>query len=208
MNLRFTGKFGDYEVQSLRDELIYAERHAKNDIERIYKLIEPLSNDYPKHEEWFYKKHVANVLHAYIPDEHREVLFIHKPTNYIPESLNIIGTVCLKINPNERKICCLYVDEQWRNKGIGIILLQCAFRWLGTSKPLITFPDYKLEEMKPLIDKYGWKLEETLDDPYGTGHKELCFNGKLVPEPERNYEQITIDHVLKLKNKDNKKSAE
>lgn len=200
MNLKFTGKFEKYEVLSLRDEIIYFEEHSKYDIERIFKLTEPLCKDYPKHKEWFYEKHLANIKAAYMPHEHRDILYIHEPTDYIPDSLNVIGAVCLKKTPYEKKICCLCVDEHWRNKGIGTLLLQCSFKWLGTNTPLITCLDYKLEEIQPLAKKFGWKLEETLDDPYGTGHKELCFNGKLVKDPEPKREQISIDHILKLKN--------
>lgn len=203
-----TGKFGKYEVISLRNQMIYFEKHSKHDIERIYKLTEPLCKDYPKHKEWFYEKHLPNIKAAYMPDEWRDILFIREPTTYIPDSLNVIGAICLKQTPYEKKICCLYVDEHWRNKGVGTLLLQCAFVWLDTNLPLITFPDYKLEEMKPFIDKFGWKLEETVDNAYGNGHKELCFNGKLVKDPEPKREQITIEEVLKLTNKSNKKSAE
>lgn len=208
MSIRFAGKFGKYEVISLRDELIYAEWHAKHDIDRIFKLTKPLCEDYPKHEEWFYKKHVANVLSAYMPDEYRDVLFIHEPTDYIPDSLNVIGAVCLKKAPHEKKICCLYVDEQWRNKGVGTTLLRCAFTWLGTSKPLITFPEKNLDAMKEFVRMYDWKLEETVDDPYGTGQKELCFNGKLVKDPGPKHKQMTIEQILKPSNDQNIKSTD
>ena len=51
--------------------------------------------------------------------------------------------------------------------------------WLGTTKPLITFADYKLEMFKPIIKKYEWQLVEVVENFYNSHSKELCFNGML-----------------------------
>ena len=53
-------------------------------------------------------------------------------------------------------------------------------KWLGTSKPLITLADYKLEMFKPIIDKYNWELTEVVSGLYNDKYKELCFNGTLL----------------------------
>ena len=185
-----------YHVNSLKEGFMYYKNSAKHEIDKIFKLTEPLCKDYPKHKEWFYKKHIPEVECPYIKTDSREVLYINNPY----DSYEIIGIACLKKTETEKKICCLYVDESWRNEGIGTLLFEESFKWLGTTRPLFTFPEYKIDIFKPIINKYGWNLIETLPDVYGNGHNELCFNGKLVKDPEPKHEQITIDHILKLTN--------
>ena len=52
--------------------------------------------------------------------------------------------------------------------------------WLGTTTPLITLADYKLEMFTPFINKYNWELIETITGAYNDRSKELCFNGTLT----------------------------
>jgi len=127
-------------------------------------------NDYPKQKEWYLKKQLPGI----ITDE-RDILFVKNPKN----SNEIIAVACLKRTYEERKICMLYVCEKYRHQGIGIKILEEAMIWLGTTKPLITFADYKLEMFKPIIKKYEWQLVEVVEDFYNKHSKELCFNGTL-----------------------------
>ncbi|MEG2232591.1 MAG: hypothetical protein RRY16_01305 [Bacilli bacterium] len=55
-------------------------------------------------------------------------------------------------------------------------------QWLGTTKPLITFADYKLEMFSPIIKKYNWELIEVVEGLYNNKSKELCFNDSLTKE--------------------------
>jgi len=127
-------------------------------------------NDYPKHKEWYFKTQLPGV----IADE-RDIFFVRNPEN-INE---IIAVACLKKTDEERKICMLYVCEKYRHQGIGTKIIEEAMLWLGTTKPLITFPNYKLEMFKPIIKKYEWQLVEVVEGMYNNHSKELCFNGML-----------------------------
>lgn len=127
-------------------------------------------NDYPKHKEWYFKKQLPGIITG-----ERDILFVRNPDN----SNEIISVACLKRTCEERKFCMLYVCEKYRHQGIGTKIIEESMKWLGTTKPLITFADYKLEMFKPIIKKYDWQLVEVVEGMYNNHSKELCFNGML-----------------------------
>lgn len=89
-----------------------------------------------------------------------------------------IAISALKNEENEKKICTLFVDENFQGLGLGSKLIESSINFLGTTKPLITFSEDKLYMFKKFIKKYQWELCEKVDI-YGNGHKELCYNGYL-----------------------------
>ena len=105
-------------------------------------------------------------------DTERNILFIRNPNN----KDEIIAIACLKKDEIERKICTLYIKEEYRNKGFGSLIIEESFKWLETTKPLITIPEYKLNEFIPIIEKYQWNLTEIIDSLYQPNYKELFFN--------------------------------
>ena len=86
-------------------------------------------------------------------------------------------TNMLKKAKEEQKICTLYVSDNARGLGIGSAIIEESMKWLGTTKPFITFPDYKLDMFKPFIEKYAWNLTEKVYGLYKDKTEELCFNG-------------------------------
>ena len=157
-------------IESLKN---YIELLSEEDFLKLSNQIYQInldSDDYPNHKEWYFKKQ----LPAITTDE-RDILFVRNPEN----SNEIIAATCLKKTNEERKICMLYVCEKYRHQGIGTKIIEKALIWLGTTKPLITFADYKLEMFKPIIKKYEWQLVEVVENFYNCHSKELCFNGML-----------------------------
>lgn len=136
---------------------------------QIYKINLDL-NDYFEQKEWYLKKQLPGII-----TNERDILFVRNPENYN----EIIAVSCLKKTHKERKICMLYVCEKYRHQGIGTKIIEEAMKWLETTKPLITFADYKLEMFKPIIKKYKWQLVEVVEGLYNGHSKELCFNGML-----------------------------
>lgn len=106
--------------------------------------------------------------------------------------------VCLKKDEEEQKICTLYVSDKYRGLGLGTALIEESMRWLGTTKPLITFADYKLEMFRPIIDKYGWELTEIVTGIYNDKSQELCFNGTLTRNNDETLEQKLHKRLLKI----------
>ena len=155
----------DYVDTSTEEELMTLAR-------KIYMLTDSMCNDYPRHNEWFFTKQ----LPATINSDERNILFIRNPK----DDNEIISMTCLKRDNEEQKLCTIYVSDKYRKLGIGKAIVEESMRWLGTKKPLITFPAYKLETMKSVIKEYGWELTEIVTGLYNDGVQELCFNGKLT----------------------------
>ena len=74
----------------------------------------------------------------------------------------------------------MYVESKYRDDGIGSVLLEESMKYLGTTKPLATFPEDKLLTFEKIVEKYDWQLVEVVDDIYNKGVKELCYNGRLT----------------------------
>ena len=139
---------------------------------KIYKITSLICNDYPQYKEWYFKKQLPET----ITSNKRNILFVKTPKN----DNEIISMACLKKDKEEQKICTLYVCNQYRNLKIGSSLVEESMKWLGTTKPLITLADYKLELFIPFIKKYNWELTESLPQVYNKNFQELCFNGTLT----------------------------
>lgn len=129
----------------------------------IYKFSLEFSKDYPNFLEWYTKHLIESII-----TNNRTIL-------YVKDNNNIIAFSLLK-RKDEKKICTLFVDENHRNKKIGTKLLLESFKYLGTTKPLITIRDYKINYFKSIIEKYNWSMDEELVDYYGKNSKEYCFN--------------------------------
>lgn len=134
-------------------------------INEIYSIVKHINEDYPRYKEWFYNKQVNGCFSRF-----RDILFIKN------ENSKIIGVSFLKMEDNERKICTLYVCEEYRKKGVRTMLLEESFNILGTKKPIITFNEDKLFMFEKIIIKYNWKLTKIVDSLYKDGIKEYCFN--------------------------------
>ena len=79
----------------------------------------------------------------------------------------------------ESKICTLIVVEKYRKQHVATQLLERTFKYLGTTKPLITIADYKFPMFEHIIKKY-WKLMQTMRKGYyNSFSRELVYNGKL-----------------------------
>jgi len=134
---------------------------------KIYEITSGLDEIYPDYEKWFYEKQVKESILG-----KRDIIFII-------EQQEIIAISSVKKTNEEKKICTLYVKDEYRNKGIGSILLEESFKYLETDKPLITFCDSMISIYTEFINKYNWELQEILEDYYETGKSEYCYNGKL-----------------------------
>lgn len=127
--------------------------------------------DYPNHFKWYWTKALPRVLNG------TGEIIICIVNN------NVAGVTILKKNGRERKICTLYVVEGYRKKHIATNMLEYAFKYLETTKPLITIADYKVPLFESLIKKYHWKLIQTMEEGYYNDFsREKVFNEHLYPD--------------------------
>lgn len=133
-------------------------------LDQIYNVTKSLEICYPNHRHWFYNKFIKGLNSG-----QRVALFVEKDNV-------VVGVVLLKCCEEEKKICTIFVDERYRNNGIGSSLLKKAFEILGTTKPFITISKEKIKQFENIIKKYDWSLGSIYKDLYTDGKEEWFYN--------------------------------
>ena len=155
--------------------------------DEIYELTIHLNGKYPGYKEWFYDKQIKGCL-----TPNRNIIFVKN------EDGKIIALSCLKKNDEEKKICTLFVSDEYRKQGLGSLLFEESMKFLETTKPLVTFTEDKLPMFEKIVTKYNWELTEIADGIYNDGIREFCFNGQLI---NRNYREELIEILRKIRDK-------
>ena len=133
-----------------------------------YSVTDCLCKDYPNHFKWYWTKEIPRVLNG------TGEIIICTINN------NVAGIASLKKEKSESKICTLFVVEKYRRRHVASKMLEYSFKYLGTTKPLITIADYKIPMFEIIIKKYNWKLTQIMRKGYyNDSYRELVFNGKL-----------------------------
>ena len=133
-----------------------------------YSVTDFICKDYPNHFEWYWAKEIPRVFNGT-----GEVVIC---------TINnkVAGVAFLKKDKAESKICTFFVVESYRGKNVATKMLEHAFIYLGTTKPLITIADYKTQMFESIIKKYNWELTQTMGEGYyNNTSRELVYNGKL-----------------------------
>ena len=129
-------------------------------IDEIYKTSKILNNQYPNYKNWYYDTQIEGIENG------RTILFVLNNKN------KIIGICHLKRKENEKKICFLYIDSNYKDMGIDNLLLKETFDYLSTYKPAFSIYLNDYNTYKNIIDKYKWKLHQINSDC------KLYYNGK------------------------------
>lgn len=154
------------EIESIKDYInVLNNEELMNLANDIYKLIDFVKKDYPNHYNWFFNIHLPETLNG----DGRNILFIK-------DKGNVIGVANLFADETEKKICTLYVKEEYQGKGIGTMLVEESMKWLGTRYPIISLTKDRYSIYKPLIEKYNWKLTRKINGFYKEGVEEWFFN--------------------------------
>ncbi len=165
MELRETKNVETYTLSSiiLNDKNLFGKF-----AQEAYSVTDYICKDYPNHFEWYWTKEIPRVFNGT-----GEIIIC-------TINDNIAGVTFLKKDELEKKICTFLVVEKYRRKHVATELLEKAFKYLGTTKPLITIADNKFKMFENIIKKYDWKLTQTLSKGYYNNTScELVYNGKL-----------------------------
>ena len=161
-------KAQDMEIISLSNCLVSNHNLFSKLVSEAYMVTDYICKDYPKHFQWYWEKTVPALFKGT-----REILIC------MVES-EIAGVAFLKNEDQEKKICKFLVLEKYRGNHIASRLLERSFKYLGTTKPLITIADYKLPMFEGIIKKYGWVITQKLEKGYyNNDSHEIVFNGKI-----------------------------
>jgi hypothetical protein len=129
-----------------------------------------LELSYPKINFWYQK--VIKEINNY-PESREMFICLSNEKNL----LSISGLMILKKTREEKKICTLRVKENYQRKGIGSELIQKAFDFLETEKPLITVPGKSEKVFSKIFNKYGFEKADEIRDLYLKNTKEHIYNG-------------------------------
>lgn len=142
-----------YGVLAIRIEIVYfiGSKLDKKLIDDVYEFTKDIEKYYSDYKEWFYNKHIK--------EKNRKTIYIKNNC--------LIGIINLK--KEEKKICTIYVKDEYRRNGISDILLEEAFKYLGTMKPYITIHKDNLKYFKDIIKRYNWRKCGNIND-------EILFN--------------------------------
>jgi len=108
----------------------------------IYLLTDYNHDQYPDYWKWYFEKSIPRVI-----NKTGEMIF------YL-DGFSIVGLSILKNDPEEKKICTLLVNEEYRKKGYSKAILEASFDYLKTDKPLITIPTKRLDEFSKIIQAW------------------------------------------------------
>ena len=92
----------------------------------------------------------------------------------------LAGCALLKDEPDEKKLCCLFVDPNYRGQKIASKLVEDSFEILKTNKPVMTVSQQNLGMLQKLIDRYGFELTSIKESVYKPGVKEYYYNEGLA----------------------------
>jgi len=92
----------------------------------------------------------------------------------------LAGCALLKNEPEEKKLCCLFVDPNYRGQKIASKLVEDSFTLLNTTKPVMTVSQQNLSMLQKLIDRYGFELTSVKESVYLPGVKEYYYNEGLA----------------------------
>lgn len=152
---------GDYMEKHKLSEL--SRTNFSQAVDQIYMLTDYNTDQYPDYYKWFYGKSIPRIF-----TETGEIIF------YL-DAFTIVGLTVLKRDTDEKKICTLMINSEYRMQGYAKELLEDAYNFLGTTKPVITIPEFRMSEFDRIIEEYGWvKSGET--GIYRSN--EIIFNGK------------------------------
>ena len=144
-------------------------------------LTKKIGDTYPGHSEWLNNKFIAGLQSG----NERGYSFAVSPKwiDFRYGSLydtvhtkQLVGCSLLKNSPEEKKLCCLFVDPAYRKQGIASKLIEHSFEILGTEKPFLTVAENNLDQLKPLINKFNFELTSVKESIYRKGVKEYYYN--------------------------------
>ena len=155
----FSNSFTLKRIRSYNDRLI----------RQISCALSLLRNEYPGFHRWF-----NTTVKAGLPSGRRQIWIAISPKG------EMAGVLILKKQPEEKKICTLYVCEQFRNQGIGTLLMNTALQNIGTDTPLATVSSNHIKEYSRLLKKFQFQPNRIYKDYYRSGVSEISFNGELL----------------------------
>lgn len=147
----------------------FSKLNKRHQITTLKQLKEEIKNEfsellqyYPNFMNWFNK-----VQQELFTSQNREIFFIIN-------NQKIIGFSILKRTDFEYKICTLIVQEQFRNKGFGTILMKKSLEYLDNCVQ-ITVSEKCLNEFLPLLNNFNFQFDKKINNYCNLDRAEYYF---------------------------------
>lgn len=163
----------------------FSENH-KDLYKSITQLLRPIRNTYPLYDKWLAYKFFPG-----LKDGSRKIIIAYN------QSRTPMGLALLKDSKEEKKICCLFVKEDYRNLGIATKLIEKSFDVLKTDKPLLTVADKNFEGFKKLLKENGFTFSYKKKGVYKKNDTELYFNNEATEKLREEVLSPLFLHILK-----------
>lgn len=137
--------------------------------EGVAQLTRSINDTYSGHNKWLFEKFFPG-----LKDGSRKMVVAYNELN------NPMGVALLKDTDDEKKICCLFVREDCRGKGLAGLLMSKSCEALKTDKPLITVADRNISQLQRLLDKHNFKFSYKKTGAYQENDTENYFNNEAT----------------------------
>lgn len=152
-----------YKISEFKEDNFLFNYHTEN----IYKSLSSLNQDYPNFEKWYFEKVVPGIKIG-----NREIIMT-------TSNQMISGFSILKNSYDEKKICTLRVNPEFRKNGIGKILFEKSLEVLDSDSPVITVSQERVSQFSPLLKHYGFELSQVISGYYKKSLNEYVYNGVI-----------------------------
>lgn len=142
--------------------IIINKENVSQDSDLIFSLFDNVSHSYPNVKTWLKNKVIPDLILGL-----REFILVY-------DNNKIAGFLLLK-NTSEKKLCTLFVFEEYRKKSIGNELIIIAKERLNCEKPFLTVSSSNYVYFKTLLKKHGFVLSKEVKNCYNQD-TELFFN--------------------------------
>lgn len=149
----------------------YSDSKEKHNIFKEIRLfLHELSCNYPLFDKWLEKVFVETNCTK------RTIIYCES------EDKKIVGIAILKNTIKEKKICTIRVAKEMQHCGIGSKLMDMSLAILGDKRPLITVSEEHIDDFKPFLKHYGFKIFQKVKSVYCENKYEYFFNSPCIHE--------------------------
>ena len=110
----------------------------------------------------------------------------------------LAGCVFLKNTIDEKKICTLFVSPDFRRQGIATALMEESIKRIG-EHPLITVSSRNLDQLSPLLSKFGFHLSAVKNGVYNSEDTEFYFNDKKADLIKHSFIPVLKARIEKIR---------
>lgn len=133
--------------------------------DQIIPLTRTIAETYPAHINWVDNKFIGGLKTS-----------LERAYSFAVDKDVLAGCSLLKNTPEEKKICCLFVDPLYRGQGIASQLIENSFELLQTLHPVMTVSNNNINQLIKLINRYNFELTRTVKGAYRPDLVEYYYN--------------------------------